>query len=363
MIYLFNNNYLMLDVALESGVQHLIASPIASKLPTDEFSVAVTREDLGVTLATGTSYEEMATNAGGDDQILRLLTDAGDVRTHIYADPESLVVILIKWYKALLVNIDAAAAYRLIHLQLMRLSNTLGYSYTPRVRLSEAQAAQYKTLWTSFPFPLSKFRSVWKSTKAFDMSARGHEYYAARCGVEFQIATYWADENWGGKVNLEQKLVTLARSTYIKQVRELFDMVAVRCTAIPGYSFEQQTLAEWAASQTEYVMVVDPAFKSSNLDYVYTAYTAGEIKSTVDACIRFIGGEPRATSVGQLMFADADLTIDAILQVELDCELFSPLIAASTRQQVVDTYVLRRLYNERKAKDNTLARKLSLQMK
>ena len=359
MQYLFNKTYLLLDNMFEQGITHVLISSVVQLTPTDSFAQALVSIDMGQSLLSAPSYEQAVASLQSEQQLFDIIANHHeDERLHIYASPQAYLTIMMKWYKALLLNIDASTAYTLFTLILARMRYTFGYNYAPRKLLTQDAAQQYKLLLSYLP-PKDQFVELWEATVPFDLSGKGRDYFVQRCGVEFQLATYFANPNWQYKSLLEQKLRTFTKSATINMMKDLIEHIVQKALRLPGFDIYTQTVEQWAEENPQYRYLVDTKFDSDHLDYVYSTY-GDNIRELFIETVQRAGFTPDLDTIDNVLMVGQNITIDQVLDVELNACPYSVLIASTTRSQVVDTYILNRLYKERRAGLTTFAQKIAL---
>lgn len=359
MQYLFNKTYLMLDNMFEQATPNVLISPVVDITPTDAFNAALIEIDMGEVLLSAPSFEQAVEAAGSEQQLFDLIANHDETqRLYIYASPEAYLTIMIKWYKALLVNLNADTAYTLFMLILYRMRYTFGYNYAPRKLLTPEAASQYWFLASYLPAK-ADFEELWNNTVPFDMSTKGRDYFVQRCGVEYQLATYFTNPLWEHKHVLETKLVGFVKSMTINMFEDMIDTTVMRALRLPGFDIHTQTIEDWIVTNPQFSYLIDTKLNSDNLEYVYNTYGTN-IRELFAQSIELAGFDPDFNTIDNVMMVGQEITIDRVIDVELTACPYSILIATSKRAQSVDTYVLNRLYEERRKGNNAFAQKLAL---
>lgn len=360
MQYLFNKVYLSLDNAFEIGTDCVLITPLIETFPTDEFELAVTQSDLGPIIASGTSFEEAAASVGGERELFDAITNVDPTKkVLIYATPAAYITVLCKWLKALLPNLDSATAYDVVSLTLIRLKNTHGYPYVPHKLLTKEQALQYNNL----PLALvdrATFEDQWSELVPFDMSTHGRQYYAERCGIEFLLATYFADSQTPLLPVVEDRVTTIAQSMTLDIITDQFNRVVRRPSVIPEYDVHTQTLDQWVVDHPRYAPLVDQRLSSSDLEYALATYDFGYLNDLYLEVIQWLGLALDPKHPGAPRWTSEAVTLDTLINAELASPQYPQFLAVGKRSMLINTYLLDRLFNEKRAGKQTLATKLSL---
>jgi hypothetical protein len=359
MLYLFNKVYVKPDTNFRKTKDMVIMSPVASSVPTDEFLLAVMEIDLGKVHYAGESYQAVVDQFGSENAFFDYLTNFDDnTRLVIYANVEALTTIAYKWYKALLINADVDTAYKVFKTVFRRFEYVFGSPYNPTVKLSEADNQCYRAFGRSLP-EYSEFVQRWNDTVPYDLSGKGYQYYAERCGLEFQLASYLADSMTPLAGVLETKLVSMVRKIHVRYLIDTREIILHHMDMLPDYDIHTQTMEDWVALHPEYKFLTDPKFLPDQWQYVSDTYGFDNLNIAFRTMAGWIGYDVGA-EVLNLLDPFSFVTLESIVQLELEYVLWRMYISRWEYGVTTNTYLVEYILELKRSGNLEQLQKLSV---
>lgn len=357
MIHLFNKVYIKPDTHFARSKDCILISPMAALVADDKIA-HITETDFGKIHYAATSFQELLQHFSNDESVFMdwLVNFDETKRLTVYCDQETLVHLVLKWFKTILINADEATAYKVVRLTFLRYAYLWGFPFVPFVRLSEHQAAKYKTVGASMNEP-EDFSVAWAATTPFVVD---FDNAAARTSLEFQLASYLVNPAWDNAQTVNDKLVMMTKKYQVRDLIDAKHILLHRLYTQPGFDMLSQTLLEYVVATPEYSILLDPDVLPDKYEHVEQHYNPNEMRNTVVSRAQYLEGLTDTDALVNSKFLDPAITGDDIIAIEEGSPLIRVHLACWEYQEVVNVYLLDHILNLHKAGNTAELKKFSL---
>jgi hypothetical protein len=339
---MFNKVYLKPDANFEKSLDSIIISPITSTLlPENSKDDVLLTQHFGLVHYQSDTFAALLSQFDNDEtKFFNWLTNFDATkRLTIYVNDDDLLVILCKWYKALLHNISIDEAYKLFTLIYARFEYIFGLSYNPQVFITPDDAAKLTLLGKKLPTKL-EFNQLWENTIPFDLSALTYNYFAEVGPLEFQIAAFYSASDYAYADAMKQKIVHMVSKLQMRYVIDLKQMVLQRLDVLPGYDITTQTLADWVLLNPRYKFLTDNNFLPDQYKFIADTYDLVDLRTVYEQLIVLIGYDYHHSTMDFMHFLDPDLTFDKVMDTELKAVTLRRQLGWWEGMTSINTYVL-----------------------
>lgn len=360
MIHLFNKVYLKPDTNFIKGNDCIIISPKATVWKEQPHLDNINTLDFGTVHFAEETYSDLITkHFGGDEQNFMgwLLSFDHSKRLTIFCSPDALELLLFKWLKTILKNMDSDTAYDLARTYYLRYRYQWGYAYAPFVRLSQAEADVYRNIGLMLG-DAATVKQLWEMTVPF--SGLSANTLAQVAGIEFQIASYLNDNSWQYTNLLSDKLIAMVKKF---QVRFLLDMkqdTLSRLFTLPNFDMLNQSLASYVVQHPEWTFLLDNNFLPDQYAYVEATYDMAELRQTATAQLQRLYDIKDPAILDTIKWLDPIITLDDIVQAELDSPFCRRQLGQWEYAITINVYLLAHVLNLHKQNNTAELAKYTL---
>lgn len=360
MLYLFNKVYIKPDTHFSKSKNSVIVSPKVELLNKYPDLATINKFDFGTVHYYAASYAELLEKNFENDEhkfFMWLLAFDPTKRLIVFCDVDTFTRLTFRWYKTILVNMDSTEAVNLISLVFKRYAYQFGYPYTPFVRLTAEQAAVYKSVGQSMLDP-QQISDKWAQTLPFDIDPA---QLATNAGIEFQLATYLANNTWQHKPELEAKVVMMVKKYTMRLLIDVKQELLGRLAELPGFDILNVSLLEYTAAHPEFSFLLDDNFLPDQYQYVYSTYNMADlVKTLFDQVERMYGSVDRAY-LQENGFGNPNPTLDDIVQIELNRPFATFYLGQWDYAMLINSYLLAYIFDLSRTNKVTTLKKYSLE--
>lgn len=356
MLHLFNKVFLKPDAQFARSKHCMIVSQKADLLSQDLADIDAI--EFGNVYYAAKTYSELLSNFENDeDKLLQwLLNFNPTTRFTFYCDDETFNHLTIKWLKTVLFNADVETAFKVVRLTYLRYAYLWGYSYLPFVRVTEAQAAQFKQTGNSM-ITYEQFVPVWEQATPFNVDRNTIIPIAS---VEYQLASYIVDNKWEHSNIVRDKLVTMVKKLHTRKIIDGKHGILQGLYTQPNFDIFNQSLVDYVTKHPEFTPLIDDQVLPDKYQYVYSTYITPNFVDKFIGRYKEIAGGPAEEGLPQAKFLDGNITADEIIDIEKQSPLIRVNLGLWEYYETVNIYLLHHIFNLHR--DNNLGelKKISL---
>lgn len=326
MIHLFNKIHIKGDHQVKFERDRIVISPTYGSVGVigDTFSTVVNDRPAGkIFYSTNTYGELISKHFNGDENAFFafLVNYDPTKRLTLYVDLPTMFYIVTKFYKTIMPNLSVELFVKLIKLIFLRINYIFGVGFLPFLKLPATIAQEYRVASMNILDDIDQIIQQWNTTTPWSMTRAMKDKVAKGISVEFQLATYFAKQQWMYRAQFEQKTLRMVRKQlihdFILDIKHTILASFVNLKVLePTANFDPfvNTLDDFIAQFPQYKFLTDNNFSPENIDYVYRTYnigSLGEIAAKIDTFFLY-DVDPRI-----IKLLINNLTFDKLVEIDM----------------------------------------------
>lgn len=353
MIHLFNKIYIKGDHQYKVERDSIVISPSygAQGVLAGKFTQLVNKPVIGTVYYQGKTYQQIIDDqCNGDDQVFfRFLLDRDPTkRLTIYANVETALYLLTRFYKTVFPGLTANTYAKLMRLVFARTYNVFGAGFLAFTKIAPNHTAEYRAASEKILGNEAQLKANWAAAKPWKI--RMEDLYAVQkgLGVEFQLATYLTNPVWSQRISFERKTVMMVKKgllhDYILDAKSILVSSFMNLKALePTANFDPMvnTMEDFVAQFPMYRFVLDDKFLPDNYEYVWRTYNLNDLvtaRRNMYALVETDTVKVHA-GIGDALFKK-NLSLKDILDYELSTPATKVLWAKDDYDEVVNSYTI-----------------------